>query len=86
MKGWLGSGGQDITSHGKNILCPVVHYVKNECKVGRLVEKDLKVLDRVFLTQVESEFVQKMLVHVTMFDVRDVRVDHKRDKVEDEVG
>jgi len=68
------------------VLCPVVHYVKNKCKVGRLIEKDLKVLDRLFLTQVESEFVQKVLMYVTMLDVRDVGVDHKRDKVEDEVG
>lgn len=62
-----------------------MHYIENKRKVRGLVEKGLKVLDRLLLAQVESEFVQKMLVHVTVFYIWDIRIDHKRNKVEDEV-
>lgn len=77
---------QGIANEDKDLLCPVVHYVKNKCEVRCLVQKGLKVLDRLFLAQVEAKLIQKVLVHVTVFDVRDVRIDHKRDKVEDEIG
>jgi len=68
------------------VLCPVVHDVKNKRKVRSLIEQRLEVLDGLFLTQVEAKLVQEVLVHVTMFDVWDVRIDHERNKVEDEVG
>lgn len=57
-----------------------------EIVIGRTAaEKTLEVLDRIFFGQVELELVLKLLVHIAIFDVRDVRFRHKSDQVQDEV-
>lgn len=59
--------------------------VQNHRKITRLVQQCFKMLDRLFLSQIQPEFVLELLVHVAVLDVRDVRIHHESDEVENEV-
>ena len=43
-------------------------------------------LDRLLLRQVQAELVLNLLMHVSVFDIRDVGVHHERNQVEEKVG
>ena len=62
-----------------------MHPIQHDRKRRRIIQQPLKMLDRLLLRHLETELPQQLLVDVAVLDVRDVRVRHERDEVEDEV-
>lgn len=55
-------------------------------EVRRFIQQGFKVLDGFFFREIKSELLLYLLVHVPMFNVRNIGIHHKSDQVEDQVG
>lgn len=59
--------------------------VKDNSKIGGLVQKRLEVFDRLLFGQIQPEFLLDLLVYISMLDIRDIRVHHERHQAENKV-
>lgn len=62
-----------------------MHPIKDSSERRYIIQQLLKMLNRLLLRHIEAELAQYLFVDIAMLDMRNVRVDHKRDQVEDEV-
>lgn len=60
--------------------------VEYHVEVRRLVQERFKVLNRLLFCEIQSKLLLQLFMNITMLDIGDVGVHHKRDQVEDEVG
>jgi hypothetical protein len=60
--------------------------IQHNGEIRRLVQQSLKVLDGIFLAQVQPKLLLDLFMYVSVLDVWDIGVDHKGDQVEDEIG
>lgn len=60
--------------------------IEHDRKVRRLVQQCLKVFNGLLFREIESELFLDLFVHIAMFDVRYVGVNHESDQVQNEVG
>lgn len=60
--------------------------IEHDCKVRGLVQQRLKVFDGFLFREIQPELVLDLLMHITMFDIRNVGVDHESYQVQYEIG
>lgn len=54
-------------------------------EITPLIQKRLKLLDRLLLRQLQQKLLLYLLMHVPVLDIRYVRIDHEGDEVEDQI-
>lgn len=59
-----------------------IHHLR---EITSLIQKCLKLLDSLFLRQLQQELLLDLFMHVSVLDIRYIRVDHEGDEVEDQV-
>ena len=63
-----------------------MYPIEHDRKVRRLVQQRLKVFDGFLFREVQPELFLDLFVHVAMFDIGYVGIDHERDEVQNEIG
>ena len=59
-----------------------MHSVEDNREGGYIVEQLLEMFNRLLLGKIQTELSKDLLVHVSMLDMRDVRVDHEGHQIE----
>jgi hypothetical protein len=67
-----------------NSLSPMVHHIQHGGKVT-CRQQALKVLDSFLLRQIQPKLIQEMFMHVSMLDIRNIRIHHQRHQVDDQI-
>lgn len=67
------------------VLRPIMHPIQDSGKRRDIVEKSIKVFDRVLVCQIQPKLAQNLLVHIPVRNIRNVCVYHQRKQVENQV-
>ena len=60
--------------------------IEHDRKVRRFIQQRLKVFDCFLFREIKPELVLDLFVHITVFDVGYVGVDHESDEIQNEIG
>ena len=63
-----------------------MHPIQHSRKRRNIIQQLLKMLNRLFLRHLQTELSQYLFMYIAMFDMRDVRIYHEGNQVENEVG
>ena len=67
------------------ILCPIMHPIQDSSEWRYVVEKSIKMFDRILVGQIQPELAQNLLMHVSVGNIGNVCIDHQRKQVENQV-
>lgn len=68
------------------ILRPIMHPIQDSSKRRYVVQKSVKMFDRILVYQIQPKLAQNLLVHISVGNIRNIRVHHQRKQIENQVG
>ena len=63
-----------------------MNLIQHDGEITRLIQKRLEMFHSVLLAQIQPKLILQLFMYIPMLQIGYIRIAHKRDQVEDQVG